>query len=136
MCPTVSNLYNVYKNNYNSNSLFDIILCLQSVYKQPLVSWIFTMATFKPQLFCSHTTLHKADWILTTGCLSQVVSLMKVLAVERSRLRLLENSICDNILFVYCVHRACGCVGIFVILFLSCTVVVSLLVISSICMFV
>ena len=53
--PTVSNLYNVYNNNY----LFDILLT-------KLLAILLTIEIFKPQLFCSHATSRKADWILTT----------------------------------------------------------------------
>ena len=69
---------------------------------------IFTTAIFKPWLFCSHATSHKADWILTTCCLlclgllyAQVISLMKVLEVERSGLSLLKNSTATT--FLVCV---------------------------------
>ena len=43
-------------------------------------------------------------------CLAEVISLMKVLEVERSGLCLLENSIVTTFMFVHCVHK----------LFLSC----------------
>ena len=69
---------------------------------------------FKPWLFASHATSHKADWITTTRCLlclalfyEQLISLMKVLEVERSGLRLLENSIAITYLFAYNVHSCC-----------------------------
>ena len=63
MCATVSNLYNVYNNNYNNNCLLDILLCLQSFYKQQhlfvivltqLFAILLTAEIFKPWLFSSH----------------------------------------------------------------------------------
>ena len=57
------------------------------------------MAIFKPWLFYSHATSHKADWILTDRCLlclaflyAHIFNLMRVLEVEGSWFRLLENS--------------------------------------------
>ena len=55
-----SNLYHVYNHKYNNN-------CLVRYPKHTTIHLIFTMAIFKPQLFCSHATLH-ADWILTECC--------------------------------------------------------------------
>ena len=77
-----SNLYHVCNNNF-----FFVILVTQ----------LFAKSL---QLFCSQATSHKADWILTDYCpLCLAVlymhnfSLQKVLKVEGSRSRLLENSI-------------------------------------------
>ena len=48
-----------------------------------------------------------------------MISLMKILEVERSELHLLENSIATILLFMYCVNSACGCVRILVYPFFS-----------------
>ena len=45
---------NVYNNNYNNNYLFDILLT------QLFVN-LLTTEIFKPRLFCSNATSHKAD---------------------------------------------------------------------------
>ena len=65
------------------------INCLLVILITQLFTILLATQRFKPRLFCLHATLHKADWILTDGC---VFSLMKVLEVIRSRFRLLENS--------------------------------------------
>ena len=57
MCPTVYDLYNVYNNNYNNNCLFNILLT-------QLFAILLTTVIFKPWLFCSHATSHKADCCL------------------------------------------------------------------------
>ena len=54
-------LYHVYNNNYNNN-------CLVCYSYHTTLCQIFTTAIFKPLWFCSNTTLHKADWILTAHC--------------------------------------------------------------------
>ena len=57
-----------------------------------------------------------------------VISLIKVLEVERLGFRLLENSIATLLLFVYCVHIACCCIRLLVYsLFSLILVVVGLL---------
>ena len=58
MCTTVSSLYNVYNINYNNNCLFHI-------FHTQLFAIMVTTEIFKPRLFSSHSTSHKADWILT-----------------------------------------------------------------------
>ena len=74
-----SYLYNVHNNN--SNNLF-----VRFIHLHYSSRWIFTTAIFKPRLLFSHSTSHKADWILTAACFllclaiwyAQVISLMKV----------------------------------------------------------
>ena len=71
-------------------------------------------------LFTWNVSSHKTDWILTTRslfCLDFVYthanSLMKILELECSCIRLLENSIATSLLFVYCAHIVCCCVLIY-----------------------
>ena len=52
------------------------------------------------------------------------ISLLKILEAERSRFRLLENSIEISLLFVYFVHVACCCVCLLVYIFFSLIIVV------------
>ena len=54
MCPC-SNFGHIYNNN-----------CLVRYSYQITIRQTFTMAIFKPRLFCSQVTSHKADWMLTT----------------------------------------------------------------------
>ena len=64
MCPTVSNLYNVYNNNYNNNCLFDILLT-------QLFAILLTMEIFIPRLFSSHAArLHtiRTEFLLLVVC--------------------------------------------------------------------
>ena len=52
-----STIWKFYNNNYNDNCLFDILLI-------QLFAILLTMEIFKPRLFCSHATSHKADcWL-------------------------------------------------------------------------
>ena len=97
-----SNFYNVY--NYNKNSLFDIFLT-------QLFAILLTTEIFKPRLFCSHTTSHKADCVLTDSqfALSYPFivqhSLTNVLAKVKKVVRILVFSRTLHFcLFVYCVH--------------------------------
>ena len=71
----------------------------------------FTTVIFKPRLFNSHATSHKADWILTTRCLlclallqSNTNSLTNVIDIEGSCFRLLENYIVITLLPVQSAH--------------------------------
>ena len=84
------------------------------------------MVIFKPRLFCSHATSHKADWILTDSCLlcfvflyAHTFSLKNVLNVECSCFCFLELSIVTALLLVLFVHFAC-CVFAYVYLLFSC----------------
>ena len=117
---------NIQYNNYNNDYLFAILNCLQlsciqhlsvilltttrysaynlfvstNTYSLDLCSEEFQTTTV---LFPSNVTLHKTDWITTTA----VYSIKKVLIVEYSCFRLLENSISASFLFVYNVHYRC-----------------------------
>ena len=99
-----SNLYHLYNNNYDNN-------CLVSY-------------SYHSNHDCFvHTQLHTmlTEFLLLVACFvlnfymrTCVISLMKVIEVKRSGLRLLENSIAITCFFVYCVHSACGCFRILV----------------------
>ena len=73
---TVSNLYNIYNNNYNNNCLFDIILCLQPFCKRQhlfvrSVQWrssnhhcfLYTQRVF------THDWLNSYYWLSALCCL-------------------------------------------------------------------
>ena len=80
LCATVQNC-----------SKYTTTICLFVILITRTIIQIFTTAIFKPRLFCTHTTSHKADGITTTRrlhCLPflqlNTISLTKVLEVERS----------------------------------------------------
>ena len=109
MC-NCTNLYDVYNNN-----------CLVLYSYHATIRYIFIMAIFKPRLFCSHATSHKADWILTTHCCllylarlyAHVFSLMKVLEMVHSRFRLLENYFAIALFFVLRLLSLHTCLSLF-----------------------
>ena len=104
-----SNLYHLYNNNYDNN-------CLVSY-------------SYHSNHDCFvHTQLHTmlTEFLLLVACFvlnfymrTCVISLMKVIEVKRSGLRLFDNSIATTFLFVYCVHSACDCIRILVYPFFS-----------------
>ena len=88
----------------------------------------------KTAVFTRNVSSQKTNWITTTHCLFclailnvQVISLMKVLEVERSGLCFIEISIATTFLFMDCAHSACGCFHILYIQFSLLFVVVGLL---------
>ena len=95
LCATIYNL-----SNETVICLFTIFLFLQRI------------SSNNDAFFNRNASSHKTDWISTCYCLLchaclytyQQNSLMKVLEIERSLIRLLENSIATLLLFVYCVH--------------------------------
>ena len=124
----VSNLYNnLYCNLFVSNKI-----CSLDLYSGDLQ----TMTV----LFTRSATSHKTDWITTIRCLfalallnAQVISLMKVLEVERfifSRIITRLNCCLCCIYIIYC------CVRLLIQPLLSYTVVGGLLVTSSLHLFV
>ena len=81
-------------------------------------------------LFTRNASSHKTDWIHTTRCLfslailyAQVISLMKVLEVECSGFRFVNNYITISLLLSYFLLIACCCVRLLDYPLLSHTVI-------------
>ena len=78
------------------NSLsYTTIICLFVILLTQQFTILLTMEIFKPQLFSSHTTqlyTRLTEFLLLVACFV-LFSLMKVLEVERSGFRVLENFI-------------------------------------------
>ena len=144
MCATVFNLYNV----YNNNCLHDILITTicNSAYNLFVRNYSCSLDLYSGDLqtmtvlFTRSATSHKTDWITTIRCLfalallnAQVISLMKVLEVERfifSRIITRLNCCLCCIYIIYC------CVRLLIQPLLSYTVVGGLLVTSSLHLFV
>ena len=79
---------------------YTTIICLFVIPITQLFAIVLATEIFKPRLFCSHATSHKADCILTVDCsllcvaflYAHVFSLIKVLEMDRSGFRLFQNS--------------------------------------------
>ena len=131
LCATVSNLYNVYNNNYNNNCSLDILLCLQPVSNNTCSLDLYsrnlqtTTVLFMQRIFTQ-------DYWITTICCLLCLGLFFFFGITQKYIVFVfslsrESYRDDVVVCVLCTHY-CLCFHVLVSPILSHTVVVGLLV--------